>query len=102
MTLGGDTRTTLTQGFWPQSRLTVVDSDIMFFSNGGVREQFAMDEHYVSPARNRPALSFRVGVDCHQGYLVLVRVGNEEHPKPIWLMKALSLPNFVRTSPNFC
>jgi hypothetical protein len=52
MTLDGDTRTTLTQGFWPQSRLAVVESDTMFFSNGDVREKFAMDEHYVGPARN--------------------------------------------------
>jgi hypothetical protein len=73
----------------------------MFFSNGDVREEFAMDEHYVGPARNRPAPSFRVGVDCHEGYLVLVRAGDEEHPKPIWLVKALSSPNFVRSSPNF-
>ena len=25
-----------------------------------------------------------------------------EHPNPIWLVKTLSSPNFVRTSPNFC
>src|ERR1700737_4804700 len=55
MTLGGDTRTTLTQRFWPQSRLTVVESDTMFFSNGDVREEFAMDDHYVGPTHNRPA-----------------------------------------------
>ena len=34
--------------------------------------------------------------------MVLVRAGDEEHPKPNWLVKALSSPNFVRTSPNFC
>jgi hypothetical protein len=52
MTLDGDTRKILTQGFWPQSRLAVVESNTMFFSNGDVREEFAMDEHYVGPARN--------------------------------------------------
>ena len=26
----------------------------MFFSNGDVREEFAMDEHSVGPARNHP------------------------------------------------
>ena len=51
MTLGGDTRTTLTQGFWPQSRLMVVKSDTMFLSNGDVREEFALDDHYVGHAR---------------------------------------------------
>ena len=83
MTYSEDTRTTLTQGFWPQSRLTVVKSDTMFFSNGDIREEFAVDEHYVGPTRNQPAPSFRMGVDCHEGYMVLVRTGDEEHPKPI-------------------
>ena len=102
MTLGGDTLTTLIQGFWLQSHFTVVKSDTMFFSNGDIREKFAMDVHYVGFARNRPAPSFRVGVDCHEGYMVLVRTGDEEHSKPIWLVKTLSSPNFGQTSPNFC
>jgi hypothetical protein len=59
------------------------------------------NEHYVGLARNWPALSFRVGVDCHEGYMVLVRAGDEEYSKPIWLVKALSSSNIVRTSPNF-
>ena len=54
-----------------------------------------MDEHYVGSAHNRPALSFRVGVDCHEGFMVLVRAGDEERPKPIWLVKKLSSSNFV-------
>jgi hypothetical protein len=73
----------------------------MFFSNGDVREEFAMDEHYVGPARNRPAPSFRVGVDCHEGYMVLVRAGDEDHPKSIWLVKALSYPILFKLSPFF-
>ena len=73
----------------------------MFFDNGDIREEFAADDHYVGPARNRPAPSFRVAVDCYEGYMILVRPGDEEHPKPIWLVKALSSPNFVPTSPNF-
>ena len=83
MTLSGDTYTTLTQGFWRQSRLTVVESETMFFSNEDVREEFAMDKHYVGPSHSRPAPSFRVDVDCYEGYMVLVRVGDEEHFKPI-------------------
>ena len=67
----------------------------MFFSNRDVREEFAMDEHYVGHVRNRPASSFHIGVDCHEGYMVLVRARDEEHPKLIWLVKALSSPNFV-------
>ena len=53
----------------------MVESDIVFFSNGDVREVFVVDEHYVGPARNRPAPSFYMGVDCHEGYMILVRAG---------------------------
>ena len=67
MTLGGDSRTTLIQRFWPQSCLTVVKSNTMFFDDGDVCEEFAMDEHYVGHVCNRPTLSFCVGVDCHEG-----------------------------------
>ncbi len=77
MTSDVDIRPCLTQGFWPQSRVTIVESEAMFFSNGDVREEFAVDDHYVGPARNRPAPSFRVAVDCHEGYMVLVRAGDE-------------------------
>ena len=80
MTLDGDTHTTLIQGFWPQSRLAVVESDTMFFSNRDIHEEFVMDEHYVGPVRNWLAPSFRVGVDCHKGYMVLVRAEDKEHP----------------------
>ena len=48
-------------------------AEAMFFNNGDVREEFVADDHYVVPARNRPAPSFRVVVDCHEGYMVLVR-----------------------------
>ena len=79
----------------------LMDYEAMFYSNGEVREEFAADDHYVGPACDRPAPSFRVARDCHEGYMVLVRAGDEEHTKPIWLAKALSSPNFVSTSPNF-
>jgi len=70
------------QGFWPKNHLTVAESNTMFFSIGNVREEFAMDEHYIGHARNRPAPLFRVGLDCDKGYMVLVRIGDKEHPKP--------------------
>ena len=63
MTLGGDTSMTLRQGFWPHNRLIVVKSDTMFFDNGDVRKEFAMDKHYIDPVHNRLVPSFRVGVD---------------------------------------
>jgi hypothetical protein len=52
-------------------------------------------EHYIGLACNWPAPSFRVGVDCHEVPMVLVRAEDEEHSKPIWLVKALSSFNFV-------
>ena len=61
-----------------------------------------MDEYYVGFAHNRPTPSFCVAIDCYKGYMVLVHAKDEEHPNPIWLVKALSSPNFVLTSPNFC
>ena len=73
----------------------------MLFDNGDVCKEFTMDENYVGLAHNRPTPSFRVGVDCHESYMVLARVGDEKHPKPIWLAKALSSPNLVPTSLNF-
>ena len=33
--------------------------------------------------------------------MVLIHIGDEKHPNPIWLVKALSSSNFVRTNPNF-
>ena len=73
----------------------------MFFSNGDVRGEFAVKDHYVGLARNRPTPSFYVVVDCYEGYMVLVRLRNEKNRKPIWLVKTLSSPNFVPTSPNY-
>ena len=79
--------------------MTITGSNAMFFNNGNVREKFAMDEHYVGCARNRPVPLFRVFVNCHEGYMVYAC--DEEHPKQIYLMKALSSSNFVQTNPNF-
>ena len=53
----------------------------MFFKNENVREKFAMDEHYVGLVRNCLALSFRMVVNCHKCYIVLVHAGDEEHPQ---------------------
>jgi hypothetical protein len=74
----------------------------MFFSNEDVREKFAMDKHYVGPARNWTAPSFCLGFDSHEDYMVFVQAGDEEYPKPIWLVTTLFSPNFIQTSPNFC
>ena len=96
-----DTRTTLIQGFWLQNRLTVMESDAIFFNNEDVSKEFAIDEHYIDPIHNRHVPSFRMVVDYHEGYVVLVYARDEKHLKQIWLVKALSSPKFVQISPNF-
>ena len=102
MTPNVDTRSILTQIFWLQNRVIIEKSEAMSFNNGDVREKFAADDQYIGPARNHPAPSFHVTIDSYEGYTVLIETRNEEQPKPIWLVKALSSPNFLPTSPNFC
>ena len=60
-----------------------------------------MDEHYIGHACNHVALSICVGINCYKGYMVFICVGEEEHPKPIWLVKASSSSSVVPTNPNF-
>lgn len=83
------------------TRILSTKSNTMFFSNVDVREDFVAYKHYVGPTRNRPTLSFNMVVDCYKGYMVFVHVGDEEHPKPIWLVKTLSSPNFVSAKLQF-
>jgi hypothetical protein len=58
-----------------------VEYDIVFFKNENIREEFAMDEHYIGHVHNRLALSFHMVANCHEGYMVLVHAGDEEHPQ---------------------
>ena len=60
-----------------------------------------MDKHYIGLERNRPASSFCVDVNYHEGYMVLVCVGDEELPKPIWLMKTFFSPNVFELARTF-
>lgn len=60
-----------------------MESNVMFFGNGDVCKEFAVDKHYIGLERNRLALSFCVDINYHEGYMVLVRVRDEELPKPI-------------------
>ena len=101
ITLGGNTRMTLTQRFWPKNCLTVVESNTMFFDNGEVHEEFAMDEHYVGLARNRPVSLFRGGAVCHEGYMVLVRAQDEDHPNQFGWWKHCLHPILFELAPTF-
>ena len=63
-----------------QSRLTILEFNAMFCSNGDVHEEFTVDKHYVGHVHNCPASSFCVVFDCHEGFMVLVCARDEEHP----------------------
>ena len=52
------------------------------------------------PYSQSSSFMFCVAVDCYKGYTILICARNEEHPKPIGLVKA-SFPKFHPTSPNF-
>ena len=81
--------------------MTIVKFEAILFNNGDVREEFAADNHYVGLAGEHSIPSFRVVVDCYKDYMVVVHFRDEEHPKSIWVVKTLSSPNFVPTSPTF-
>jgi hypothetical protein len=96
-----DSPHTLRQGFWPQTRVDVPASEARLMGNGEVREEFDVDDHYVGPASQRPPPSFRIAVDCHEGYMLILRPGDETYVKPVWVARALSEPNFTTSSPHF-
>lgn len=99
-TIGVYTRLIFTQGFWPQSQVTIVESNTAFYNNGDVREDFTSYDHYVGPTHNHLVPSFHVAIDCYKGCMGLT-YAREEHPKTNLLMKALLSPNFISTIPDF-
>jgi hypothetical protein len=92
---------TLRQGFWPQTRVDVQASEARLMENGEVREEFDVDDHYVGPASQHPPPSFHIAVDCHEGYMLILRHGDETYVKPVWVARALSEPNFATSSSHF-
>ena len=57
--------------------------------------------HYVGPAGNRPPPSFRVVVDCHEGYMLILHLGDEKYVKLVWVARSLSQLKFGNSSPHF-
>ena len=60
-----------------------------------------MDNHYVGLASNRPPPSFHIAMDCHEGYMLILRPGDEIYAKPVWVARALSKLNFATSRPHF-
>ena len=50
-----------------------------------------MDDHYVGLANNCLPPSFRIGVDCHEGYMLNLRPGDETYKASV------GGKNFVQT-----
>ena len=78
-----------------------MESEAILFSNGGVHKEFTADDHYAGPARNRPTPSFHVAIDCHEGYIFLVRAGYEEHPNRFGSLKHCRHLILFQLAPNF-
>jgi hypothetical protein len=97
-----DTRLFLTQGFWPQSLVKIVEFDAIFFNNGDIYKNLRWMNIMFGHACNCPTPSFHVVVDCYECYMNLGCARDIKHLKPIWLIKTLSPSNFVPASPNFC
>ena len=73
----------------------------VFLRNGQVCEEFDMNDHYVEPANQRPPPSFRIVVDCHEGYMLILCPGDETYAKPVCVAKVLSKPNFATSRLHF-
>ena len=96
-----DTPLTLRHGFWSQTCVYVQASEANLLGNGEVREEFDVDDHYVGHVSNHPLPSFRIAIDCHEGYMLILRSRDETCAKPVWVARALSKPNFATSSPHF-
>jgi hypothetical protein len=77
-------RASLVNGFWPSTRIQT--SDIVPLSHDGiVREEFVEDEPFIGPMGEQPRPSFQVARDVYEGYMLLIRLGDEVRPKPVWV-----------------
>lgn len=50
----------------------------------------------LGPASNPPY--FHIAVDCHKGYMLILRPGNETYAKPVWVGRVLSKSKFATSS----
>lgn len=72
---------TLRHAFWLQSHVDVLMLEARVLGNGEVHEEFNEDEHYVGPASNRSPPSFHVAMDYHEGYMLILSLGDETYGK---------------------
>jgi hypothetical protein len=94
---------TLRHGFWPQNRMDVNALEATrLLDNVKVCEEFNEDDHYIGPTSNHPPPSFRVVMDFHEGFMLILHLGDEIYAKVVWVAKSFFPPNFIISSPYFC
>jgi hypothetical protein len=88
-------------GFGPQTHVNVQASEVSLLGNREVCEEFDVDDHYVGLASNRLPSPFRIAMHCYEGYMLILRLGDETYAKLVWVARTLSKPNFATSSPHF-
>jgi hypothetical protein len=51
--------------------------------NVKVCEEFNEDDHYIGPTSNHPPPSSCVVMDCHEGYMLILHLGDEIYAIPV-------------------
>ena len=90
----------LRHGYWPQSHVDVPTLEARLWGDGEVCE-FNEDGHYIGPTCNCPPPSFHVAIDCHEGYMLILSLGDVTYAKLVWVARDSSQPNSVNYSPYF-
>jgi hypothetical protein len=90
----------LVNGFWLAIRIQGQDN-VLLSNDGTLREEFLEDESFIGAVGEQPCPSFRVARDVYEGYMLLIRPGDETNPKPIWVVLDVSDPVLMSTSEHF-
>ena len=53
--------------------MDVLASEVRLLGIEEVHKKFYKNNHYVGPASVHPSLSFHVAMDCHKGYMFILR-----------------------------
>ena len=60
-----------------------------------------MNNHYIGYVSNRPPPSFRIAVDYHKDYMIILHPRDETYAKPMWVTKVLFKSKFVTFGLHF-
>ena len=72
-----DTPLTLRHGFWRQTHVDIQSSETSLLENREICEEYDMDNHYVGHVNTCHPPSFYIVVDCREGYMLILRLGDE-------------------------